>query len=190
MTALWCDGDACFYDRANIDRSQPLSHVNIRVSGVCPVYTPRRLQWISSTVNEIQLHRGQNRTRPLRGLWKLRQDPAFPVHGHCPFLQCFTIEFWIANNFGVAASCPNALPQVKSRNTATDPRHQFSTRMTKTMTVARTSIPLLGHLEGLENMCLKIDTVVFGDLDPGVEYVSERSLECQWTWFFNETAAP
>ena len=36
-TALWCDGDACFSNRANIDRFGPCSHVNIRVSGGCPV---------------------------------------------------------------------------------------------------------------------------------------------------------
>ena len=31
MTALWCDEDACFYDRANLDRSRQLSNVNSRV---------------------------------------------------------------------------------------------------------------------------------------------------------------
>ena len=59
MTALWCDRDACFCDRVNLDRARPLSHVNTRDSGVCNVYILRRLQWISSTVNEIQLHRGK-----------------------------------------------------------------------------------------------------------------------------------
>ena len=68
MTTLWCDRDACFCDRVNLDRARPLSHVTTRDSGVCPVYILRRLQWISSTLNEIQLHRGKNQLRPLRGV--------------------------------------------------------------------------------------------------------------------------
>ena len=38
------------------------------------------------------------------------------------------------------------------------------------MIVARTSNPSLGQFQGFDGMCLKIDTLVFGDLDPGVKY--------------------
>ena len=48
MNAFRCNGDTCFFDRANLDRSWPLSHVNIRVSGVCPVYTTSLVHRVKS----------------------------------------------------------------------------------------------------------------------------------------------
>ena len=72
--------------------------------GVCTVHTPRRLEWNSSTANEIKLQRQKKNMRiqqlqtcfwlrTLHGLCKLRQDTGFSVRVRAACTKCLTIRF-------------------------------------------------------------------------------------------------
>ena len=99
-----------------------------------------------------------------------------PVDCRSPSIQRLTIKFWMAKKCGVSASYPNSLPHIKSRNSDIHLSYHSATRMKKTTIVARTSVPSLGQFWGFEGMCLKIDTVVFGNLDLAVESASGSLL--------------
>ena len=71
-----------FFDRANLDRSQPVGHVNIRVSGVCPVYgnakcNRRRVSGIMKDPHSFAESESFGKTNEIRGVLAARCTPSY-----------------------------------------------------------------------------------------------------------------